>query len=164
MKVSLHYSQTELPGKNVISFSHCNMTENRAQYGGGAVMHYTRTKTTTQNNQIQLTNCLWESNMAHFGSAVEVSLHKSDTLGSGYALLPSFRNCQFISNYILKDESKREYSANYSWGKGVLLITGLPIIFSGKTIFHSSNTSAICASSRTPYTAKCTRKGAGPRD
>lgn len=147
MKVSLHYSQMELPGKNEISFSHCNITENRAQYGGGAVLHYTRTKTTTQNNQIQLNNCLWESNTARFGSAVEVSLHKSDTLGSGYALRPSFRNCRFVSNYILKDESKREYSANYSWGKGVLLITGLPIMFSGKTLFHSSNTSAIYASS-----------------
>jgi predicted outer membrane repeat protein len=147
MKISLHYSQTELPGKNVVSFSHCNMTENRAQYGGGAVLHYTRTKTTTQNNQIQLNNCSWASNTARFGSAVEISLHKSDTLGSGYALRPSFKNCQFVSNHILKDVSKRGYSANYTWGKGVLLITGLPIMFSGKTVFQGSNTSAIYASS-----------------
>ena len=147
MKISLHFSQAKLQGKNIISFSHCNITENQAHYGGGTVLHYTHTKTATQNNQIQLNNCSWESNMAHFGSAVEVSLHKSDMLGSGYALHPSFKNCQFVSNYRLEDVSKREHSANYSWGKGVLLVTGLPIKFSGKTIFNGSNTSAIYASS-----------------
>ena len=72
--------------------------------------------------------------MAHFGSAVEVSLHKSDMSGSRYALCPSFKNCRFVSNYRLEDVSKREHSANYSWGKGVLLVTGLTIMFSGKTI------------------------------
>ena len=149
MKISLHFSQTELQGRNIISFSHCNITENQAQYGGGTVLHYSRTKTASHNNQIQFSNCSWELNIAYFGSAVEVSLHKSDILGSGYALCPSFENCQFVSNYRLENESKREHSATYSWGKGVLLITGLPIMFSGKTIFNGSNTSAIYASSST---------------
>ena len=52
MKISLHFSQMELQGKNIISFSHCNVMENQAHYGGGTVLHYTHTKTATQNNQI----------------------------------------------------------------------------------------------------------------
>ena len=147
MKISLHFSQSELQGTNVISFNHCNMVENQAQYGGGTALHYSRTKTVSHNNKIQFSNCSWESNLAHFGSAVEASLHKSDILGSGHALSPSFENCQFVTNYRVEDVSKGEHSVTYNWGKGVLLITGLPVMFGGRNIFNGSNTSAIYVSS-----------------
>ena len=147
MKISLHFNQMKQKGTNTISFNHCDIVQNQAQYGGGTVLYYSRTKTATQNNEIQFNNCSWESNTAQFGSAVEASLHKSDMLSSGYVMCPVFENCRFMSNYRFKVMSKGEHSANYSWGKGVLLITALPITFKGKTLLYDSNTSALYASS-----------------
>ena len=115
-------------------------------------MHYSRAKPSAAKNYIiKFINCTWEQNKAVFGSAVEASVHASDTLTSGYVMSPIFKDCQFISNFRLEEEydcinDSHELLTRFSWGKGVFFATALPIQFKGNTTFFGSNTSALAVS------------------
>ena len=146
MEIGFHFEHNT-PETNRISFKHCKIEANCAQYGGGTTLHYSKTKTAIQSNEINFISCSWKENKALFGSAVELSPPACDTFTSGYVLSPTFVKCQFLSNSRLKRVFKEEHSASYSWGRGVFLITAFPIMFKGETLFIDSNTSALSASS-----------------
>ena len=149
MEIGFYFQQVEHPETNIMLLENCQIVANRGLYGGGTVLHYSRAKLATQKYAIKFMNCLWERNIALFGSAVEASLHASDKLTSGYMMSPVFRNCLFLSNYRLEEiyTDGGEDLARLSWGKGVFLTTALPILFKDRTTFVGSNTSALCVSS-----------------
>ena len=155
MEMDFHFQQMEYPESlNAVTLRNCIIVENQATYGGGTVLYYSRVKIPTQNYIIKFTNCSWEKNKAQFGSAVEASVHPTDKLTSGY-ISPVFKDCQFISNYRKEENYCNEYrddktsfaTCRFSWGKGVFLTTGLPVLFGGNTTFSGSNTSALYVSS-----------------
>ena len=153
MELGFHFQQTEYPRTNNVLFKNCTIVANKAKYGGGTVLHYSRAKLATQKYVIKFDNCRWEKNIALFGSAVEASLHASDKLISGYAMAPMFKDCQFMLNsrveeeYNPVDNDKSKLLTRLSWGKGVFFTTALPVLFKGNTTFFGSNTSALCLSS-----------------
>lgn len=121
------------------------MTANVAQYGGGTKLFSTRSLYSSLNNSIKFSDCLWEWNKAHFGSAVEISPHISDIIATGYLPNVEFKDYNFSSNFREEIEVEEDFSANYTWGKGTFLTTVFPIVFSGKTSCFSSNSSALYA-------------------
>ena len=133
MEIGFHFQQVEHPETNIMSLENCQIVANRGLYGGGTVLHYSRAKLATQKYAIKFMNCLWERNIALFGSAVEASLHASDKLTSGYMMSPVFRNCLFLSNYRLEEiyTDGGEDLARLSWGR--VYSSLLPFLFCSKT-------------------------------
>ena len=130
---------------NLVTINHCKMTANVAQYGGGTKLFSTRSLYSSLNNSIKFSDCLWEQNKARFGSAVEISPHVWDIIATGYLPNVEFKDCNFSSNFRQEIEVTEDFSANYTWGKGTFLTTVFPIVFTGKTSFYSSNSSALYA-------------------
>lgn len=132
---------------NKLTVQNCRIVGNEAQYGGGTVYKCRKTKLKIQNNPIKFVGCLWRENKAQFGAAVEASLQASNLYKSGYAPSPSFKDCEFLSNFRFTRLYISGNHTSFSWGKGVFLATALRILFEGRTSFCCSNTSALWASS-----------------
>ena len=151
MELGFHFQQKQYPEPNIVTLKNCTVVENKAQYGGGTVLHYSRAEFGTQNYRIEFINSTWERNKAVFGAAVEASLHVSDKLTSGHATSPVFQDCKFMSNNRTEEKFNVNRSedelARLSWGKGVFFTTALPIRFKGNTLFYGSNATALCLSS-----------------
>ena len=55
---------TSLPAsRNFVTFGHCNMTRNSAEYGGGTKVFSTRSFYNSFNNRISFSKCQWEQNI-----------------------------------------------------------------------------------------------------
>ena len=135
------------PSGNKLVFDHCSFTDNFAKYGGGTKIFSTRSFSSGLNNSITFKKCQWEQNKAQFGSAVEISPHVWDVIGTGYFPTVEFKDCNFLSNFRQEEVSTNMFSTNYTWGKGTFLTTAFPVAFSGKTLFSSGNSSALYVSS-----------------
>lgn len=147
MGIGFHIKEHTYPQANALKIESCEIVENSAHYGGGTMLHISRTESANQKNTVTFINCSWEENIAQFGSAVEASLHDSDTLTLGYEASPTFKNCQFLLNNRTEDLYNKGDLVRMSWGKGVFFVTSLPVQFQGRTTFVGSNTSALYASS-----------------
>ena len=133
--------------RNFVIFSHCNMTRNTAEYGGGTKVFSTRSFYNSFNNRISFSKCQWEQNKARFGSAIEISPHTWDITSVGRLPHLEFKDCNFLSNFRQEIRIKEDFATNYTWGKGTVLISSFPVIFSGNTSFQFSNSSALHVSS-----------------
>ena len=151
MELGFHFQQKKYPEPNVVTLKNCMVVENKAQYGGGTVLHYSRVKFGTQNYVIEFINSTWERNKAVFGAAVQASVHVSDKLTSGTITSPVFQDCKFMSNNRTEEtfdvNRSEDELARLTWGKGVFFTTALPIRFKGNTLFYGSNATALCLSS-----------------
>ena len=142
-----HPTSPHTASRNFIIVSHCNVVGNVAEYGGGTKVFSTKSLHSSLNNRILFEKCQWEENEARFGSAVEISPHTWDIIAVGHLPHLEFMDCNFSSNFRLEIKIEEKLSANYTWGKGIILTSSIPILFSGKILFQSGNSSALYASS-----------------
>ena len=138
---------TQIANRNFITISNCNITRNSASYGGGTKIFSTRSLYNSFNGRIFFSKCQWKQNKARFGSAIEISPHMWDIIAVGNLPHLEFKDCQFSSNFRQEIKIKEDFATNYTWGKGTVLTSSFPIVFSGNTLFQSSNSSALYASS-----------------
>ena len=137
------------PSGNRVMFSNCTMTANKATYGDGTKVFGTRSVSSGFENSITFFNSQWIQNKARFGSAVEMSPHVWEIMGTGYFPTVVFNNCNFSSNLCEEKVETEGLSAKYFWGEGTFLVTVVSVTFAGRTLFTLNNSSALYISSGT---------------
>ncbi len=130
---------------NIIIMEKSMFRRNSAKYGGATSVSIKKTFENFTDNCIYFNECKWESNKAHFGSAMNIyPARESD--GWGTSPKVEISNCSFerncncdlplSSNTILKKE-----------GYGTILITHFLVSFKEKNTFLSNTGSCIHATS-----------------
>ena len=130
--------------QNLIKFSNCNFSNNRAEQGGGVYLYAAPTNY-NNNNTFEFHKCLWNNNKAHYGAAVKINPYTSRKFIID-GLLPKliFQDCTFIHNNVtyMNQTSKMTYQIRHH-GKGVLLTNKINIILRGKIEFKENIGTAI---------------------
>ena len=122
-----------------VVFHSCLFAHNRAYWGAGLSFYAAREqKVTSATNTLQFHHCVWDSNNAHLGSAVDLSLWHSIT--QGVPVWPHFHSCNFTSN-INPDE------LGNAVGVGAVYLDSVPVAFYGTNYFVNNQNSALVSDS-----------------
>ena len=123
---------------NVISFRHCQISHNRAYWGGGVSFRTCPEQQVIQaSNKLSFINCTLDHNVARLGSGIDVTVWHG--LPAGVLSPVIITNCRFLYNNIsyTNDNSKL-------LGKGALYIDTVPVWFNGsKNHFEGNSGSAM---------------------
>ena len=97
---------------------------------------------TTGTNSLYFTNCHWQSNIAKFGAAVDLSLYQSMTVGVAQPVV--FESCSFVSNNVLYDHQTNEFQL---LGIGIIVYANSVVVQLNMQIeFTANNGSALVLS------------------
>ena len=138
-------------GDNYVHFEHCNFTGNSANYGGGTTIFGSRLIRSDPDVHFMIfRDCVWRSNSALAGSAIDISPRNGETHVHGVFPRPLFQNCSFISNTLATMYLNESENVNISVsGEGTVLITGYRVQFEGTTRFSNNEGCGIYLSSGT---------------
>ena len=125
---------------NRLHIKDSNFTYNQASKGGGMHLFIARQNNVDHPLNILVTNCLFESNSAHIGSAVIISTFPIFTSG----VLPQIQihNSNFSSNHYLY---LSEFYPVHAVGIAVLYVSDIPVAFQNYVVFNSNVGSAVTA-------------------
>ena len=106
---------------------------NHAWYGGGNTIFSDLGNQLSHKklNKLTFRNSTWKNNFADFSIAVDVSPNIYDNVIGGFPLATMFQNCSFIGNKVMSKENNK----HFYFHSGTVMITALPVKFSGETIF-----------------------------
>ena len=112
--------------------------ENCAEVGGGVFYYSNRGKqgyNDNENNSMFFDNCTFKSNQAHLGSAIEMSTSTFLKLITGYAIVPKFKDCCFLENFVFINQSQ---NVQTTAGIGTIYASLYNIHFVGLNHFESN--------------------------
>ena len=112
--------------------------ENCAELGGGVFYYSTRGKqgyNDNENNSMLFDSCTFKRNQAHIGSAVEMSTATFLKQITGYTIVPMFKDCSFLENYVFVNQSQ---SVQKTAGIGTIYASLYNINFLGSNHFESN--------------------------
>ena len=112
--------------------------ENCAELGGGVFYYSNRGKqghNDNENNSVLFDNCTFRSNKAHIGSAVEMTTSMFLKVITGYTIVPIFKNCQFLENFVFVNQSQKNQKTA---GIGTIYASLYNIRFNGSSHFESN--------------------------
>ena len=121
---------------NSVKIENVTFLHNSAGYGGGCtifsdlgyqISHKDR-------NKVIFKNITWNSNLANFSTAVDVSPNVYDNIAGGFPVITEFYDCKFINNMALSDSRNKKATKLY-YRTGTLMITALPVVFGGEISF-----------------------------
>ena len=149
--VSIGYSAvaSASPNNNNIVFKKCEFIRNVAAFGGGTGIYATR-RTDAEcvvRNSIEFINCVWDSNKAKTGSAVDITPHYCDTVQVGQPIAtPVFRDCNFSRNVGVPNV--HVFPNHPSWltnslSRGAFTVTDCFVEFAGTIKFVDNNGSSL---------------------
>ena len=128
---------------NHILLSNVSFKWNHALFGG-AMAIFTYNALQQENNSVFWTHCIWFENRAHYAAAINVSPQMK--FSGNRELILHLANCTFQSNVALPEPLEEYVQRN---GKGIVMITGRTMIFTGSIKFLSNNSTGIHAISST---------------
>ena len=123
---------------NQVRFSNVKFLRNDALYGGGiAVAIYTN----IDSSSILFVNCLWQENIAHYGSAINIFPEK--TFNDRVVVNVSISDSNFINNSNCNEPDNK--TGLFQLGIAVIKITGYKMSFLGTIQFVKNYESCIYA-------------------
>ena len=137
--------------QNLIEFSNCNFSNNRAWQGGGVYLYATPTNYTNC-NRFHFYKCLWTNNRATYGAAIKMNPYTTTyrrLIRDKHFPKALFRDCMFIANdAVHHNHSINTTISNTTYqirnhGKGILLAHKLQTILQGMTRFERNIGSAV---------------------
>ena len=139
-------------------FRNVNFTGNCAELGGG--VYFFSIRQASNNNSLQFESCRFEKNMAHIGSAIDLTPSSFVKLSAGEVPVPVFRKCTFLENYVYygKDSHNKQratgigtlYASLYdvkfeqvnhfenNRGTGVYMVNGVANFSNSSAIFRNN--------------------------
>ena len=101
-----------------IRLTRVEFVENCAQYGGGVYYYSDRSEhslvSDSTKNSAVFDECCFHNNTAHIGSAVDMTPNIFQKLSSGYSIVPTFKNCEFLANNVFINHKKFNNSDPYN--------------------------------------------------
>ena len=132
------YKNTYSPGSNEVFFG-CDFTGNTAYWSGGVSYLVVKEQQRLPTNVLYFYDCSWQSNMARFGAAVDLSLYQS--LASGVVLPVKFEDCSFVKNTLSTPRGQFELQ-----GIGTVYVNSIVVTLKGSLLFNANKGSALVVS------------------
>ena len=138
--------------QNLIEFSNCNFSNNKACEQGGGVYLYATPTNYTNCNRFHFYKCLWTNNRATYGVAIKMNPCITTYQGlirDKHFPKASFHDCSFIANDVVHhNRSINTTISNTTYqirnhGKGIVLAHKLQTILQGVTCFEKNIGSAV---------------------
>ena len=127
------------------SLSHCAFrfinvifSNNCAEIGGGVHFYSNYRKSKTVLNSLLFDNCTFIGNQAHIGTAIDLSPNFFDRSTNGFLLIPSIKDCKFLSNKIV-----HSINTNMTVGTGTIYSSQYSINFKGHSMFCNNSGTAL---------------------
>ena len=122
---------------NIILFRNCQISYNRAYWGGGVSFRTCPQQQVIQaSNNLSFVNCILEHNVARVGSGIDLTIWHG--LPAGVLSTVTITNCQFLYNNVSYTDDASELL-----GKGALYIDTIPVRFAGDNVFEGNSGSAV---------------------
>ena len=118
-------------------FVNVTFSKNCAELGGGVYFFSGHRRTNNDVNTLLFENCTFTNNLAHTGSAIDLSINIFDRLADGFLVVPTLRNCKFLSNTIDLGRNRTTF------GIGAVYSSQYSIKFVGETVFFSNTGTAL---------------------
>ena len=130
---------------NSIIVQSCNISSNRAYYGGGAVFFVTAASQEDPSNTLEFHDTVWKLNKATYGSAIYLQPIFNKSPVNNIFPVPHFRNCNFSNNYITFNTTGSSSSGAgiSSVGAGALNSKAISFTLSGLITFSENNGTAV---------------------
>ena len=131
--------------ENSVEFENCTFSNNFAFFGGGVSFYAAREPTESRaTNTLSFMNTTWQNNVARAGSAVDLSVWHSVSIGA--AAVANFTNCRFCKNSGLYTKQP-----NTVVGIGALYLDTISVYLMGENWFETNTHSALAAVSTGIY-------------
>ena len=133
-------SATNITNLNSVTFNTSVFQRNTGRYGGGVLVFASAGSIETPSgSMISFVGCSWLYNFGRYSPAVDVSPFRFDEQSSGFLPVPTFENCTFSHNRIIKARLNHTLYIN----AGVFVITHFEVEFSGNIIFFNNSLTAL---------------------
>ena len=120
-------------------FINVNFSNNCAELGGGVYFFSGHRRTNNEVNTLLFEKCTFTNNRAHTGSAIDFSINIFDRLADGFLVIPTLRDCQFLSNLM----NAQPLSNRTTFGIGTVYSSQYSIKFEGQTDFFNNTGTAL---------------------
>ena len=130
---------------NSIIVQSCNISSNRAYFGGGTVFFVTSASQVDPSNTIEFRDTVWKQNKATYGSAIYLEPIFNKSPANTIFPVPHFVNCNFTNNYITfnRTGSSSSGAGISSIGTGAMNSKAISFRLSGHVTFSENNGSAV---------------------
>ena len=125
--------------KSQYYFVNVNFSNNCAELGGGVYFFSGHRRTSNDVNTLLFENCIFTSNHAHTGSAIDFSIDIFDRLADGFLVIPTLKDCQFLSNTV----DIQPLRNRTTFGIGAVYSSQYNIRFEGETVFFNNTGTAL---------------------
>lgn len=117
-------------------FISVTFTHNCAELGGAVYFYSDHRQTSDDLNELIFDGCIFSSNQAHTGTAVDLTPNIFDRLSNGFLLIPTMKDCKFLSNV-----NVRSINTETTFGTGTIYSSQYSLKFIGhNTFFNNSGT------------------------
>ena len=123
--------------QNVCFISNC------AQHGGGVFVYSHKQDSNKASNLLLFDKCTFKNNSALTGSALDTSPNIFKRLSSGYTIIPTFKNCEFLGNYVYVNTDYYTNGVQRNAGIATVYASLCDVIFEGVTLFKNNRGTAI---------------------
>ena len=125
---------------NSVTFHNSVFQRNTGRYGGGLLVFASAGSIETPpGSMVKFVGCSWFYNFGRYSPAVDVSPFRFDEQSSGFLPIPTFENCTFSHNRIIKARRNRTLYIN----AGVFVITHFEVEFSDNIAFFNNSLTAL---------------------
>ena len=130
---------------NSIIVQSCNISSNRAYFGGGTVFFVTAASQDDPSNTLEFHDTVWKHNKATYGSAIYLQPIFNKSPVNNIFPIPHFLNCNFTNNYITFNTTGSSSSGAgiSSVGAGALNSKAISFTLSGLIAFNENNGTAV---------------------
>ena len=120
--------------------------KNCAELGGGVFYFSDRSQQGSgdnSDNTMSFDDCMFKTNEARIGSAVDMTPNIFMKLSTGYTIVPTFTNCQFLGNFVNINHSQSQHEIQMTAGVGTIYACLHNIQFQGYNRFENNWGSAV---------------------
>ena len=125
-----------------ITIRNVHIISNCAQHGGG-VFIYSHKQNSNKQSNLLFDKCTFKNNTAITGSALDTSPDILERLSSGYMIIPTFKSCEFLGNYVQVNTDHYENGVQRNAGIATLYASLCDVVFEGLTLFKDNKGTAI---------------------
>ena len=138
--VHLNYNTVNKQRLSLSRFHLVNVkfSNNCAELGGGAYFFSDHRQSNEDRNALFFENCTFTGNQAHTGNAIDLALDIFDRLADGFLLIPTIKNCCFLSNINI-----HSLTTDTTFGIGTVYSSQYSISFEGHTEFFNNSGTAL---------------------
>ena len=146
----LVFNNLNLPNRSGIRqcryhFKNVSFSGNCAKHGGGAYYFSDRSKQENIDNYVLFDECSFKNNTANIGSAVDMRPSIFLKRLTGYTVVPTFKNCEFLGNHIFINSRDSHGSSQKTPGLGTVRTSLQDIHFEGHNSFENNWGTALYA-------------------